>query len=63
MEFSDYRRVCESNNPQTRPIYNIRSFNQQIFTTLEDKQALSPFYDKMKLLDAISCQPYGYTEI
>ena len=60
MEFSDYRRVCETNNPQTRPIYNIRSFNQSIFTTLEDKQALSPFYDKMLLLNATDCCPYGF---
>jgi hypothetical protein len=60
MEFSDYKRVLDSNQIQTRPIYGIRSFNQQLFTTLEDKVVLNSFYDKMKMLDAVNCEPFGY---
>ncbi len=60
MEFNDYHRVLNSNNSQTRPIYGIRSFNQQLFTTCEDKVVLNSFYDKLKMLDAINCEPFGY---
>ena len=60
MSFQDYRRVMETNNSQTRTIYSIRSFNQQIFTTITDKIVLNSFYDKLKLLDEINCIPFGY---
>ena len=63
INFEDYKRCMESNNIQTRPIYSIQSFNQQIYTTLTDKVSHSPFYDKMKLLDSINCVPYGYNPI
>ena len=60
MTFNDYKRVMTSNNSQTRPIVGIRSFNQQLFTTLEDKIVLNSFYDKMVLEDDINCTPFGY---
>ena len=60
MEAADYKRVLESNQIQTRKIYGIRSFNQQLYTTCEDKVVLNSFYDKMKLLDSINCEPFGY---
>ncbi len=63
MEFADYRRVMDSNKIQTRPIYGIRSFNQQLFTTLEDKVVLNSFYDKMKMIDSISCEPFGFKQV
>ena len=63
MDFEDYHRVLESNNSQTRPIYGIRSFNQQLFTTCEDKVVLSSFYDKMKMLTSIDCEPFGFNPI
>ena len=40
MDFNDYKRVLDSNNSQTRKIYGIRSFNQQLFTFVEDKVVL-----------------------
>jgi len=58
IEFNDYHDVMTTAEPQTRQIYNIQSFNQQLFTTFEDKQALSPFMDKARLLDAINTEPY-----
>ena len=60
MEAADYKRVLDSNQVQTRKIYGIRSFNQQLYTTCEGKVVLSSFYDKMKLLDSINCEPFGY---
>jgi hypothetical protein len=60
MEFSDYKRVMDSNQIQTRKIYGIRSFNQSIFTTCEDKVVLNSFYDKMYMIDSINCQSFGF---
>ena len=61
MQFSDYKRVLDSNQIQTRTIYGIRSFNQQLYTTVEDKVVLSSFYDKFKMLNSIDCEPFGFT--
>ena len=60
MTFSDYKRVLDSNQPQTRTIYGIRSFNQQLFTTCEDKIVLTSFYEKLKMLNSIDCEPFGF---
>ena len=61
MEFADYKRVLDSNQGQTRTIYGIRSFNQQLYTTCSDKVVLTSFYDKMKMIDSINCEPFGFT--
>jgi hypothetical protein len=60
MNFDDYHRTLLNQSIQTRPIYNIRSFNQQLFTTLEDKVVLSAWYDKLNMLNDVECEPYGY---
>ena len=60
MDFSDYKRVLASNQSQTRTIYGIRSFNQQLFTTVEDKVVLTSFYDKLCMLNSIDCLPFGF---
>ncbi len=60
MTFSDYKRVLDSNKTQTRTIYGIRSFNQQLFTTVEDKVVLSSFYDKFRMLNSVDCEPFGF---
>ena len=60
MEFADYKRVLDSNQSQTRTIYGIRSFNHQLYTTCEDKGVLTSFYGKFKMIDSISCVPFGY---
>jgi hypothetical protein len=60
MAFSDYKRVLDSDQIQTRTIYGIRSFNQQLFTTCEDKVVLTSFYDKFRMIDSINCEPFGF---
>ena len=45
MNFDDYHRTLLNQSIQTRPIYNIRSFNQQLFTTLEDKEVVVICFD------------------
>ena len=60
MDCADYKRVLDSNQTQTRTIYGIRSFNQQLYTTCEDKIVLSSFYDKFEMIDSINCLPFGF---
>ena len=60
MAFCDYEGVMSGSGYQTRDIYGIRSFNQQLFTTLTNKVVLNAFYDKMKFIDARTCEPFGY---
>ena len=62
MDFADYRRVLDSNQSQTRTIYGIRSFNQQLYTTCSDKVVLTSFYDKFKMIDSVNCVPFGYNQ-
>ncbi len=59
MDFADYERVLDSNQTQTRTIYGFRSFNQQLYTTCEDKIVLSGFYDKFEMLGSVDCIPFG----
>ena len=62
-DFSDFKRVLDSNQSQTRTIYWIRSFNQQLFSTAKDNIVLTSYYDKMKLIDPINCEPCGFNPI
>ena len=61
IKYDDYHEVLTTEESQTRKIYGIRSFNQQLFTVMENKVALTPFYDKMQMIDEIKCEPYGYS--
>ena len=56
----DYKHVIDTNNPLTKNITSIRSFNHQLYTYKQPKVALTSFYDKMKMVDAINCVPFGY---
>jgi hypothetical protein len=56
----DYKHVIDTNNPLTKNITSIRSFNHQLYTYKQPKVALTSFYDKMKMVDAINCIPFGY---
>ena len=60
MEFAEYKRVLDSNQGQNRIIYGIRSFNQQLYTTCEDKIVLTSFHDKMAMLNSTDCEPFGF---
>lgn len=60
MEIEYYRRDMDSNNKQTRKIYGIHSFNQQLFSTATHKVVLTSFYDKTKMIDSINTEPFGY---
>jgi hypothetical protein len=62
MQFESYAKVLEEGNLARRETTNIGSFNQQLFTFNTTKIVLNAFYDKMKMLDRINCQPFGFIE-
>ena len=62
--FVDFKRLPDrSLQVLTGRLPKIRSFNQQLYTTCEDKVVLSSFYDKLKMLDAINCEPFGFIPV
>jgi hypothetical protein len=60
IKFNDYKNTLETNKSTIREVVRIRSFNQQLFTYKQEQIALTSFYDKMKMIDSINCEPYGY---
>ncbi len=62
LPFKEYKEVLEAGNTKSRVITNIGSFNQELFSFNTNKIALNAFYDKMKMLDRINCEPFGFNE-
>jgi hypothetical protein len=59
----DYVDVLQTNIPLEKTVTSIRSFNHQLFTYQTQKKAITSFYDKMVMVNAIDCQPYGYNPL
>ncbi len=57
---SDYEHVLNTDEPVNRTVTSIRSFNHQLFTYVQEKTALTSFYDKMCMVDNVNCVPFGY---
>ena len=57
---NDYVNVLNTNNPISKTVTSIRSFDHQLYTTKVDKVALTSFYDKMCMINKITCRPFGY---
>ena len=45
-----------------KQVVNIRSLDHQLYTLIQDKVALSTFYDKFKMINNMEKVPYGYNE-
>ena len=56
----NYIDVLTTNIPLIKNITSIRSHNQQLYTTAQNKVALTSYYDKMKMLNSIDCVPFVY---
>ena len=56
----DYLNVFETDEPIKKDVVSIRSFNHQLFTYVNDKVALTSYYDKQYMVDNNTCLPYGY---
>ena len=56
----DYTKVLTTNEPISKTVTSIRSFDHQLYTFRQDKVALTSFNDKMIMVDSNTCVPYGY---
>jgi hypothetical protein len=57
---ADYIKVLETGKPVVKDVISIRSFNHQLYTVKQKKVVLTSFYDKMNLIDNVTCEPFGY---
>ena len=57
---NNYVDVISTDEVAVREVVSIRSFDHNLFTYKQDKIALTSFYDKMYMVDAINCLPFGY---
>ena len=60
IKHDNYEHTLEKNELLTKTVTIIRSFDHQLFTYVEEKTALTPYYDKMVMDDKINCTPFGY---
>ena len=60
IDHTDYEKVLTTDKPISRTVTSIRSFNHQLFTYVQEKTALTSFYDKMCMVDNVNCVPFGY---
>ena len=60
IDHKDYVHVLETNEKIDKTVTSIRSFNHQLFTYVQNKTALTSFYDKMHMIDSNTCVPFGY---
>ena len=60
LPFKVYKNVLETDKTVRREITSIRSFNQELFTISVEKDCLTNYYDKMRMLNNIECEPFGF---
>ena len=60
LPFSVYKNTLDTDETVRRESTGIRSFNQELFTTSNMKDCLSSYYDKMKMINKVDCEPFGY---
>ena len=58
--FNDYHKVLTTNEPTMRTVTGIFSVGHQLYIVRNSKVALSAYYDKMVLVDSITCVPFGF---
>ena len=57
---SDYKYVLDTGNCINKDVHAIRSMNHKVYTIKPTKTCLSPWYDKMKVIHNMNCEPFGY---
>jgi hypothetical protein len=60
LPFKTYQKTLETDETVRREITSIRSFNQELFSTSSYKDCLTSYYDKMKMINNIECEPFGF---
>ena len=62
ISMNDFKNTLNKSEILTRNVRSIRSFNHQLFSYVQEKNALVPYYDKMVMNDEINCTPFGYKQ-
>jgi hypothetical protein len=62
LPFKTYKNTLVTDKTVSREITIIRSFNQELFSISNTKDCLTSYYDKMKMLNKIDCEPFGYIQ-
>jgi hypothetical protein len=62
IDHKDYVHVLNTDEKIDKTVTSIRSFNHQLFTYVQNKTALTSFYDKMVMTDSNTCVPFGFIE-
>ena len=62
LPFKTYKNTLETDQTVRREITSIRSFNQELFSTSTPKDCLTSYYDKMKMINNIECEPFGFND-
>ena len=60
IDHKDYVHVLNTDEKIDKTVTSIRSFNHQLFTYVQNKTALTSFYDKMHMVDNNTCVPFGF---
>ena len=55
-----YKHVLDTGDCINKDVYAIRSLEHKVYTIKTNKTCLTPWYDKMKVVDNINCIPFGY---
>ena len=58
----NYMDTMNKNEQVCRDVVSLRSKDHMIRTIKNAKSALNSFYDKMRLTNAIDCEPFGYKQ-
>ena len=62
IKHEDYINGLNTNKSKKCNVVSIRSFNHELCTVLQNKTALTSYYDKMKMNNGNECVPFGYME-
>jgi hypothetical protein len=57
---SDYNHVLNTGDSINKDVYAIRSMAHKVYTIKTNKTCLTPYYDKLKMIDNNTCVPFGY---
>jgi hypothetical protein len=54
------KNTLDTDKTVRREITSIRSFNQELFSISTEKDCLTSYYDKCRMLNNIECEPFGF---
>ena len=60
LPFRTYKNTLDTDKTARRGIPIILSFHQEIFSISNTKDCLASYNDKMKMLNQIDCEPFGF---